>query len=59
MKSFTPLRRFGDYYIVSKGLNENDVIVYEGIQNVREGMVIKPRKLSTEELLKSNALTQE
>jgi membrane fusion protein, multidrug efflux system len=59
MKSFIPLRRFGDYYIVSKGLNENDVIVYEGIQNVREGMVIKPRKLSTEELLKSNALTQE
>ena len=59
MKSFVPLRRFGDYYIVAKGLNENDVIVYEGIQNVREGMVIKPKMVATEELLKANALIQE
>jgi membrane fusion protein, multidrug efflux system len=59
MKSFVPLRRFGDYYIVSKGLSENDVIVYEGIQNIREGMVIKPTMISTEELLKSNSLIQE
>jgi len=59
MKSFVPLRRFGDYYIVAKGLNENDVIVYEGIQNVREGMVIKPTMVATEELLKANALIQE
>ncbi len=56
MKSFVPLRRFGDYYIVSKGLNEHDLIVFEGIQNVREGMVIKSRLVSTEELLKTNAL---
>jgi RND family efflux transporter MFP subunit len=59
MKSFIPLRRAGDYYIVSKGLNEHDVIVYEGIQNVREGMVIKPLTVSTEEILKSNKLVQE
>ena len=59
MKSFVPLTRFGDYYIVSKGLNENDIIVYEGIQYVREGMVIRPRMVSKEELLKSNSLNQE
>jgi membrane fusion protein (multidrug efflux system) len=59
MKSFVPLRRIGDFYIVSKGLNEHDVIVYEGIQNVKEGMVIKPLNVSTEELLKSNKLFQE
>jgi membrane fusion protein, multidrug efflux system len=59
MKSFVPLRRVGDYYIVSKGVNEHDLIVYEGIQNVREGMVIKPLIVSTEELLKSNKLVQE
>jgi len=59
MKSFVPLRRFGDYYIVSKGLSENDIIVYEGIQYVREGMVIKPRMVSKEELLKSNSLNPE
>jgi membrane fusion protein (multidrug efflux system) len=56
MKSFSPVRRFGDYYIVDKGLNEHDLIVFEGIQNVREGMVIVPRTVSTEELLKTNEL---
>jgi membrane fusion protein (multidrug efflux system) len=56
MKSFVPVRRFGDYYIVAKGLNEHDLIVFEGIQNVREGTVITPRVISTEELLKTNEL---
>jgi membrane fusion protein (multidrug efflux system) len=59
MKSFIPFRRFGDYYIVTKGLNEHDLIVFEGIQDVREGMVIKPRKVSTEELLKTNELNSD
>jgi RND family efflux transporter MFP subunit len=56
MKSFVPFRRFGDYYIVTKGLNEHDLIVFEGIQDVREGTVITPRKVSTEDLLKTNEL---
>ncbi len=56
MKSFVPLRRFGDYYLVGKGLSEHDLIVFEGIQNMREGMVIKSRLVSTEELLKTNEL---
>ncbi|HEV8515744.1 MAG TPA: efflux RND transporter periplasmic adaptor subunit [Cyclobacteriaceae bacterium] len=59
MKSFIPFRRFGDYYIVTKGLNEHDLIVFEGIQDVREGMVIQPRKVSTEELLKTNELNSD
>ncbi len=56
MKGFVPLRRFGDYYIVGKGLSEKDVIVFEGIQNLREGMVITPRKVSNEELLRTTEL---
>jgi membrane fusion protein, multidrug efflux system len=56
MKGFVPLRRFGDYYIVSKGLDEHDIIVFEGVQNLREGMVITPLKISNEDLLKSTAL---
>jgi membrane fusion protein (multidrug efflux system) len=56
MKSFVPIRRFGDYYIVAKGLSEHDLIVFEGIQDVREGMVITPRVIATEELLKTNEL---
>jgi membrane fusion protein (multidrug efflux system) len=56
LKSFVPIGRIGEYYVVGKGLNENDKIVYEGIQNVREGMVIKPTLVSNEELLKQNAI---
>ena len=57
MKSFTPVARVGDYYLVGKGLNESDQIVYEGIQNIREGMVIVPKLVTQEQLLKDNRLT--
>lgn len=43
MKSFTSAGRYTDYYIVHSGLNANDKIIYEGIQNVTEGSVIKPQ----------------
>lgn len=59
MKSFVPVSRVGEYYVVSRGLEEGDQIVYEGIQNVREGMVIKPVAVSLEQLLKDNALIRE
>ena len=42
MKSFLPLGRYGDFYIVGDGLTPNDLFIYEGIQSVREGMVITP-----------------
>jgi membrane fusion protein, multidrug efflux system len=42
MKSFTPIGRYGDFYIVGDGLSHSDRFIYEGIQNVREGMVITP-----------------
>ncbi|MCU0396610.1 MAG: efflux RND transporter periplasmic adaptor subunit [Cyclobacteriaceae bacterium] len=56
LKSFVPISRIGEYYVVGKGLEEKDKIIYEGIQNVREGMVIRPRLVSTEEVLKENAI---
>jgi len=43
MQSFVPLTRFSHYYIVKQGLQPADRILYEGAQNVREGMIIKPR----------------
>jgi RND family efflux transporter MFP subunit len=58
MKSFTPTARVGDFYLVGKGLTEQDRIVYEGIQNIREGMVIVPKLVSQQQLLKDNRLTQ-
>ena len=43
MQNFEPLTRFSHYYIVKQGLHPSDRILYEGAQNVREGMIIKPR----------------
>lgn len=34
--------KFGDYYIVSEGLQANDKLVLEGLQKVRAGMEITP-----------------
>ena len=34
--------KFGDYYIVSEGLEANDKIVLEGLQKVGSGMEVNP-----------------
>jgi membrane fusion protein (multidrug efflux system) len=41
MKSFEAHSRHGDKYIVRKGLNAGEEIVAQGVQNLREGAVIK------------------
>lgn len=50
MKSFEPSGRYGQYYIVKSGLKQGDRIVYEGIQNLKEGMKIVPYLLSADSL---------
>lgn len=47
MKSFVPLTRVSQYYIVKEGLNAGDKILLEGTQNVNDGMVIKPKLVAT------------
>ncbi|WP_229366058.1 efflux RND transporter periplasmic adaptor subunit [Fibrisoma montanum] len=42
-KSFVPQSRVGKYYIVKSGLQPGERVVYEGIQNVKDGMQIIPR----------------
>lgn len=42
MKPFIAGQRVGHYYIVADGLNEEERIVYEGVQALRDGMKIKP-----------------
>ncbi len=44
LKSFVPVGRYGDYYVVGGGLAAGEQIVYEGVQNIREGSIIKPVK---------------
>ena len=42
MKSFVPKLRIAEYYVVSNGLQPGDRIVYEGVQNIRDGAKITP-----------------
>ncbi|MBL7712816.1 MAG: efflux RND transporter periplasmic adaptor subunit [Chitinophagaceae bacterium] len=42
MHSFVPRARIEQYYIVKSGLSAGDRIVYEGIQNIRDGVEVKP-----------------
>jgi membrane fusion protein, multidrug efflux system len=51
MQAFTPLTRFSHYYIVKDGLKPGDNILYEGTQNVRDGMVIKPKQVAKDALI--------
>ncbi|MFC0514307.1 efflux RND transporter periplasmic adaptor subunit [Mucilaginibacter angelicae] len=51
MRAFSPQTRFSTYYIVKDGLKAGDRILYQGAQNVRDGMIIKPRKLAKDSLL--------
>ncbi len=45
MKSFVPSGRIDQYYIVESGLDAGDRIVYEGIQDLKEGMKVVPKQL--------------
>ncbi|MBX2895380.1 MAG: efflux RND transporter periplasmic adaptor subunit [Cyclobacteriaceae bacterium] len=55
LKSFTPRMRFSHFYIVANGLKPGDQIIYEGIQNVREGVTIKPIPIRLDSVLASIA----
>lgn len=47
MQSIAPVTRLAHYYVVKGGeLKHGDRIVYEGTQNARDGMVIKPTSAS-------------
>ena len=44
MQSFKILQRYKDYYLVKSGLKPGQRIVYEGVQNISEGSVVKTRE---------------
>jgi membrane fusion protein (multidrug efflux system) len=52
-KSFNTLERYDDYFIAG-GLHQGDQILLEGIQQVREGMVINPKPNQDSVKLTSN-----
>ncbi len=58
VRSFEPLSRHGAYY-VTKDLPDNTLIVYEGIQQVSDGMVITPEIVDVETVRKQLELSDE
>ena len=44
--------RIPNFYIVSKGLNSKSTLIFEGIQRVRDGMIIKPQYISIKKIIK-------
>ena len=44
-RSFVPAGRTDQFYVVQSGLNTGDRIVYEGIQNVKDGIKIIPSEM--------------
>lgn len=46
MTAFQAGQRVGHYYMVSSGLTKSDKIVFEGTQNLRDGIQIKPVDLN-------------
>jgi membrane fusion protein (multidrug efflux system) len=51
VKGFVPRARLSHFYIVESGLQEGDRIIYEGIKDARDGMVIKPSNISSDSIL--------
>lgn len=51
MRNFIPKTRFSHYYIVESGLEAGDRILYEGIQEVRDGMQIVPKPVGADSLV--------
>ncbi|MBE7176226.1 MAG: efflux RND transporter periplasmic adaptor subunit [Mucilaginibacter polytrichastri] len=51
MKNFERGARFSHFYLVKKGLDPDERIVYEGVQNVRDGMTVVPTGVSADSLL--------
>lgn len=53
-RNITALQRIPHLYIVTSGLNPGDKVIYEGIQNLKENMKIKPKLIVMSSILKTN-----
>ncbi len=51
MQNFVPKTRFSHYYIVESGLKPGDRIVFEGIQDLQEGMQIEPQHVGLDSII--------
>jgi RND family efflux transporter MFP subunit len=57
-KAITSNQRMQHFYIVDKGLDENDKIIYEGVQDLRDGMTVKPMFMEMNSISKDLTYTK-
>jgi RND family efflux transporter MFP subunit len=57
-KAITSNHRMQHFYIVDKGLDEDDKIIYEGVQNLRDGMTVKPTFMEMNSISKDLSYTK-
>src|SRR5258706_1496118 len=55
-KPITVVGRSGNYYLVEKGVNAGEKIVYTGLDRLQDGAVIQPQFISMDSLLKVKPL---
>lgn len=51
MKSFVPKSRVSHFYIVESGLQQGERIIYEGVQELRDGMKVTPQHVTMDSLM--------
>ncbi|HZE83116.1 MAG TPA: efflux RND transporter periplasmic adaptor subunit, partial [Puia sp.] len=55
-KPITVTSRSGNYYLVEKGISPGEKIVYSGLDRLKDGMVIAPKAMSLDSLLKARPM---
>lgn len=55
-RAITPKLRLGHLYVVGSGLTANDRLIYEGIQQVREGDIIEAREIPLRDIIPTLAM---
>ncbi|TGD79521.1 efflux RND transporter periplasmic adaptor subunit [Hymenobacter wooponensis] len=48
---FQPQTRLSDFYVVKTGLKSGDKVVYEGVQDLRDGATITPKPVEMDDLI--------
>ncbi len=51
MRGFTYSKRVANFYIAEQGLMAGEKIVYEGVQNIRDGIKIKPKMITAANMI--------
>lgn len=51
-RTIIPEKRLSHLFILKSGLQKGDRILYEGVQNVKDGMVIQPKMVSMSQIMR-------